>query len=275
MTIYPRFNNEWPTNIFKKGYDAGYSTEHLILIYINIFQPDMIKYKLSELSLVTKKMVPSDFIKSPFIPSIEKTDEPADVYNNGKVSDDTTPILRPNVQSGDPVIDPVVESQDPNNIPSAGLFHNRIKSNKPNEQRISHKYFIDTNKLHNNILEIRYNKNRHLTNVKDQIIGHGLKSMIQDIIYNDKLKEDHYHKLTPQEQNTINKILYMLDKTHFISNTQQQFNNKFQILLGEWQAGNNSEFVRNELKQYILHAMNINLITRNLGQKMLLELTLS
>ena len=165
--------------------------------------------------------------------------------------------------------------EEPNNTTSAGLFHNKIKSNKPNEQRISHKYFLDTNKLNNGVLEIRYNKNRHLTNVKDQIIGHGLKSMIQDIVYNDKLKEDHYHKLTPQEQNTINKILYMLDKTHFISNTQEQFNNKFQILLGEWQAGNNSEFVRHELKQYILHARNINLITRNLGQKMLLELTLS
>lgn len=63
--------------------------------------------------------------------------------------------------------------EESNNTTSSGLFH-KIKSNKPNEQRISHKYFLDTNKLHNNILEIRYNKNRHLTNVKDQIVGHGL-----------------------------------------------------------------------------------------------------
>jgi len=282
MSLYPQFNNVWPTNIVKKGLDVGYSTEHLLLIYVKILQPDMLKYKLIEDKLKTQ-IVPQDFIKPAFIPSIEKTDEPADVYNNTKVSDDstiiesgltsdTTPIKESSQQPPEESPQPIVDES--NNTTSAGLFH-RIKSNKPNEQRISHKYFLDTNKLNNGVLEIRYNKNRHLTNIKDQIVGHGLKSMIQDIVYNDKLKEDHYHKLTPQEQNTINKILYMLEKTHLISNTQQQFNNKFQILLGEWQAGNNSEFVRHELKQYILHAMNINLITRNLGQKMLLELTLS
>jgi hypothetical protein len=56
-----------------------------------------------------------------------------------------------------------------------GLFgFSRIK---PTEQRISNKYFVDTDKLNNGILELRYNKNRHLTNVKSQVIGNGLKTM--------------------------------------------------------------------------------------------------
>ena len=42
---------------------------------------------------------------------------------------------------------------------------------KTTEKAIHKKYFIDTHKLHNNVLEIRYNKNRHLTNVKTQVIG--------------------------------------------------------------------------------------------------------
>ena len=46
----------------------------------------------------------------------------------------------------------------------AGLFgFSRIK---PSEQRISNKYFLDTDKLKDGILELRYKKNRHLTNVK-------------------------------------------------------------------------------------------------------------
>jgi hypothetical protein len=32
------------------------------------------------------------------------------------------------------------------------------------------------------------------------MIGQGVKSILQDVIYNDKLKEDHYHKLTPHEK---------------------------------------------------------------------------
>ena len=42
---------------------------------------------------------------------------------------------------------------------------------KSTEKAIHKKYFIDTHKLHNNVLEIRYNKNRHLTNVKTQVVG--------------------------------------------------------------------------------------------------------
>jgi asparagine N-glycosylation enzyme membrane subunit Stt3 len=37
---------------------------------------------------------------------------------------------------------------------------------KPSEKVIHRKYFIDTHKLNNNVLEVLYNKNRHLTNVK-------------------------------------------------------------------------------------------------------------
>jgi len=34
---------------------------------------------------------------------------------------------------------------------------------------LNKKYFIDMNKLNNKALELRYNKNRHLTNVKTQV----------------------------------------------------------------------------------------------------------
>ena len=87
-----------------------------------------------------------------------------------------------------------------------GLFgFSRIK---PSEQRISNKYFVDTDKLNNGILELRYNKNRHLTNVKSQVIGHGLKTMLQDVI----LIESQYPVLTPYEQILISTILNMIDK---------------------------------------------------------------
>ena len=149
-----------------------------------------------------------------------------------------------------------------------GLF-SRIK---PSEQRISNKYFVDTDKLNNGILELRYNKNRHFTNVKSQVIGHGLKTMLQDVIFNDKLDESKYPVLTQYEQNLISIILNMIDKKHLLGDTNGQFQERFQIILGEWSAGNNSDHLRNELKQYIIHAMKINLISRTLGTQMLVEM---
>ena len=128
--------------------------------------------------------------------------------------------------------------------------------------------------MNNNVLEIRYNKNRHLTNVKTQVIGNGVKNIIHDIMSNDNMNEKDYHVLTEHEKHLIRTILNMLEKSHLLSNADEQFNNKFQILLGEYNASNNSEILRNQLKQYIIHAMKLGIIPRNTGNAMLLEMSL-
>ena len=145
---------------------------------------------------------------------------------------------------------------------------------RPTEKQIHKKYFIDTNKLNNNVLEIRYNKNRHLTNVKTQVIGNGVKNIIHDITNNDNMNEKDYHVLTEHEKHLIRTILNMLEKSHLLGSADEQFNSKFQILLGEYNAGNNSEVLRNQLKQYIIHAMKLGIIPRNTGNAMLLEMSL-
>jgi hypothetical protein len=66
----------------------------------------------------------------------------------------------------------------------------------------------------------------------------------------------------------------MLEKSHLIKNKDEEFNEKFQILLGSYNAGNNSEILKNQLKQYIIYAMKINIIPRNTGNSMLVELSL-
>ena len=143
---------------------------------------------------------------------------------------------------------------------------------KPTEKVIHKKYFIDTHKLHNNVLEIRYNKNRHLTNVKTQVVGNGVKNILQKVVNNASMDQKEYHVLTEPEKHLIRTILNMLDKSHLLSNADQQFNDQFQILIGEYNAGNNSEQLRSQLKQYIIHAMKLNIIPRNTGNSMLLEM---
>jgi hypothetical protein len=143
---------------------------------------------------------------------------------------------------------------------------------KPSEKVIHRKYFIDTHKLNNNILEVRYNKNRHLTNVKTQVIGHGVKNIIHSIINDNNMNQNDYHVLTEQEKHLIRTILNMLDKSHLLSNADEEFNERFQILLSEYNAGNNSEILRNQIKQYIVHAMKLNLLPRNTCIAMLLEM---
>ena len=124
------------------------------------------------------------------------------------------------------------------------------------------------------MLEVRYNKNRHLTNVKTQVVGHGVKKILNQIIDHDTLNEKDYHILTENEKHLNRTILNMLEKSHLISNKDEEFQEKFQILLCEYNAGNNSEQLRSQLKQYIIHAMKLGMIPRNTGNNMLLEMSL-
>jgi uncharacterized protein YegP (UPF0339 family) len=145
---------------------------------------------------------------------------------------------------------------------------------KQTEKKLNKKYFIDTNKLNNNVLEVRYNKNRHLTGIKTQIIGSGVKNIISNIINDDNMNEKEYDNLSDNERHLIRTILNMLEKSHLIKNKDEEFNEKFQILLGSYNAGNNSEILKNQLKQYVLHGMRLNIIPRNMGHSMLIELSL-
>ena len=170
----------------------------------------------------------------------------------------------------------IIDEILPATVGDMTLKGNGLKGNglKPTEKQINKKYFIDTNKLNNNVLEVRYNKNRHLTNIKSQIIGNGVKNIIHNIINDDTMNEKEYHELTENEKHLIRTILNMLEKSHLIKNKDQEFNEKFQILLGSYNAGNNSEILKNQLRQYIIHAMKLGIIPRNTGNAMLLELSL-
>jgi hypothetical protein len=97
------------------------------------------------------------------------------------------------------------------------------------------------------------------------VVGNDLKNIIQNIINNDTMNEKEYHLLTNHEKHLIRTILNMFEKSHLISNKDEEFQEKFQILLGEYNAGNNSEILRNQLKQYIIHAMKLGIIPRNTG----------
>jgi transcription initiation factor IIE alpha subunit len=66
-----------------------------------------------------------------------------------------------------------------------------------------------------------------LTNIKSQIVGNGVKNIINNIINDDTLNEKDYHILTENEKHLIRIILNMLEKSHLISNKDEDFNEKF------------------------------------------------
>jgi hypothetical protein len=136
--------------------------------------------------------------------------------------------------------------------------------------------FIDLNKLKNNILTVRYLKTGgFVPTVKSQHISNDVKSVIEDII-NDKFEKRLYEKLQPDEKRLVKRLVGAL-KIDIDVNTKEddEYRKQFEIVLGEFQAGNTSPAIKNKLKQYVAESMQSGMITRREAWQLLYELTIN
>jgi hypothetical protein len=132
------------------------------------------------------------------------------------------------------------------------------------------KYFIDRKKLGNGIFDLRYAKNKHLTNIKPQFVSENLKQVINQILDEKKVSKANYHKLNNHEQHLVRNLNNIFDLGEDLED-DDSYDERFQIVLGELKAGNTSMALKQEAKRYILHAMSIGKLPRNVGMNLLME----
>ena len=133
--------------------------------------------------------------------------------------------------------------------------------------------YIDLNKLKNNIICIRYCKTRALVpNVKVQHISNGVKEMIDDVI-NDKFEKRLYEKLDMNDKRLVKRIVDSLKlDIDLHSKEDEEYQRQFEVVLGEFQAGNSSPLIKNKLKQYITESLESGMIPRREAFKLLFQL---
>ncbi len=149
-----------------------------------------------------------------------------------------------------------------------------IKNNNPNWRKFN-KYFIDISVLKNkNLLELRYLQNRRVNaNFPAMSVNIKVRDILLDIIEKNTLNKDSYNSLTDRDKYVINKFLEKIDRTDLMVNANDAFSERFKILLGEYNAGNNSQQLINELRGYIRMAIQHKLIPKQQGIDILLELS--
>jgi PKD repeat protein len=137
---------------------------------------------------------------------------------------------------------------------------------------INNKYYVDRKKLGNGVLEVRYAKNKHLAGkVKPQYVSQELKNVIDKIIDEKKIDKNAYHKLNKQEQHLVRNLNQMFDINDDIEDSDS-FQERMNIVIGEIRAGNTNLALKQEARQYILHAMRMNKIPRNVAYDLLMEI---
>ncbi len=83
-----------------------------------------------------------------------------------------------------------------------------------------------------------------------------------------------YHKLTPSEKNLVRSVLPYFNVDFDDFDNEDSFNKRFEVIRGEILAGNNSNMLKKEAKQYLLHALNTSKISRHMYINLLQELDL-
>ena len=147
------------------------------------------------------------------------------------------------------------------------------KSKETVMKKVINGKYIDLNKLKNNIICIRYCKTRALVpNVKVQHISNGVKEIIDDII-NDKFEKRLYEKLDMNEKRLVKRIVDSLKlDIDTSSKEEEEYQRQYEVVLGQFQAGNNNPLIKNKLKQYLVESMESGMIPRREAFKLLFEL---
>jgi hypothetical protein len=140
------------------------------------------------------------------------------------------------------------------------------------------KYLIDKNKLeHNNVLSLKSKKG---TLIKSDILNNKIKDILLEFIKQGKLNYDEYYNLSNEEKNYIYDLYKqsnLIDKLNIKSPDKSENDkiiDRFLILKGQLNAGNDSLDLIKEFKLILLKLKNMKLLPKNEVNNML-ELLLS
>lgn len=148
----------------------------------------------------------------------------------------------------------------------------RKRKNATSKKIINGKY-IDLNKLKDNIICIRYcSTSALIPTVKVQSISKDVKGIIEDII-NDKFEKRLFEKLDLNEKRLIKRIASALNIDIDVKdNSDDEFMKQFQVILGQFRAGNNNIAIKRKLREYISEANEAGILPRRESQKLIFEL---
>lgn len=156
--------------------------------------------------------------------------------------------------AGSPVV-------DPGSTVGSGVA--KPRNNK--EVALNSKYYINTGKLSNGIIEIRYIKNRHLVPVKIQAVSPLFRDMVFKRLNGDMNPDrESYVKLTDTEKHLFRSITKYLDMDGgSLPDVSEIMDRKAQVVFGQLRAGNNNPEIKREAFLLLRHAYSVGKLSSN------------
>jgi ribosome biogenesis protein Nip4 len=109
--------------------------------------------------------------------------------------------------------------------------------------------------------------------LRTQNITNDLKDVIMNII-NNKFNQKEYNLLTSKDKQIVKAFVKIFKYDLTIHDDEDiKFSNDFNVLLGEYEAGNDNEEIKKNLKKFVKIAMIKKLITNREGMELLFDLS--
>ena len=136
-------------------------------------------------------------------------------------------------------------------------------------------YYVDTNQLKENILCVRYAKtDAQLPQMKVQRVSNGVKENVEDIL-NGKFDKRIYNLLNDDDKRLVKRFAKCVKMSLDLDDDlDKAFQREYEILLGEYQSGNDSPLIKSKLKRFVVQAIQENLIPRHQAMMLLFQLSL-
>ena len=137
------------------------------------------------------------------------------------------------------------------------------------------KYYIDMHKLRANMLSVKYSSSdNNLSSLPVQRISNALKNAIEDVTLN-AFNDSKFKSLSEGDRRLLKRVAKLTKmEVELSGDDDDEFQRKYEILLGEYNSGNNSPIIKAELKQYVVEAMNEGLIPRTQGLYIIYQLSM-
>jgi hypothetical protein len=139
----------------------------------------------------------------------------------------------------------------------------------------NNKYAIDTKKLKNNILDLKYLKNaNHVATFQPIEISSYLKNIIENIIKdNYNIQKEEFIHLNNTEKRILKRLFYFLKiKNDDVMDYDYNIQKRFEVAYGSFLAGNTNKELIQELKDYVKLALHESTINKTDGQLILKKL---
>jgi hypothetical protein len=146
---------------------------------------------------------------------------------------------------------------------------------KPQRHYIGETFYLDLNKLGDNILCVKYASNdSNLPRLRVQQITQKTTEILRDIL-NDKFDARIFNLLSTDEKRVVRRFVKAV-KLDIDTNDdeEKEFQRQFEIVRGEFLSGNDSPQIKSTLKRYVLEALQENKIARSDAYNLLYSLSL-